>query len=285
MKIVKFLGGIGNQMFQYAFYRTLKENFPVVKADIAGFSNYTLHNGLELERVFPIKLDRSANFENYLYGEMHTDLLSKIRRKTYGKWKSYYKEKQFSYFDPNILTDPENRYYWGYWQNERYFKSIEQQLRNDFTFKNELASRNKEMLQEMLKTNSISVHVRRGDYNNHPILGNICDLDYYKKAIGIISEKIANPVIYTFSNDIQWCKENLAFAHAKYIDWNNDQDSYIDMQLMSNCKHNIIANSSFSWWAAWLNTNENKTVLAPSRWFNEENFDINTIIPPEWEKV
>ena len=136
------------------------------------------------------------------------------------------------------------------------------------------------------KKNSISIHIRRGDYL-HPkfnhLYGNICTIEYYKEAITILQQKYANLHFYIFSDDISWVKENLPIVPSTYIDWNKKEDSWQDMYLMSQCKHNIIANSSFSWWGAWLNNNPNKTVICPSRFMNLNQ--QSDIVPEDWIQI
>ncbi len=124
-----------------------------------------------------------------------------------------------------------------------------------------------------------------GDYVNHPIHGGICTMDYYQQAIDIMKSKIVNPKFFIFSNDIEWCHSHLKLADAVYITGNKGENSYRDMQLMSMCKHNIIANSSFSWWGAWLNNNPDKIVIAPAKWFNDPKINTRDLIPDDWIKI
>lgn len=268
-------------MFQYAFYKSLEQYFATVKADISGFKNYPLHNGFELERVFHLKLRYSSNIENLMLGG-GPYLLAKAWKIICKLIDRYYYCKSPLYFDPNIFKDKGNTYYWGYWQNERYFSNISDQIRSDFTFRNRFSEKNVWIKDMINSTNSVSIHIRRGDYVDHPRHGGICDTEYYHKAIKYIDTKILTATYFVFSNDIAWCKNNLDIANCYYIDWNKGEESYIDMQLMSLCQHNIIANSSFSWWGAWLNNNSHKIVISPSRWFNEGAHDINDIIPNSW---
>src|SRR5690606_38192956 len=148
---------------------------------------------------------------------------------------------------------------------------VAEELREHFQFPQITDIKNKELIQHIQQRNSVSLHVRRGDYliasNQH--LGSICDNAYYEKAITYINEKTDSPLFVIFSNDIPWCKETFNNIDAIFVDWNTGNQSYIDMQLMSLCKHNIIANSSFSWWGAWLNNNPDKIVVSPNKWINE----------------
>lgn len=153
--------------------------------------------------------------------------------------------------------------------------------------------KNQKILEKITQTNSVSIHVRRGDYYNNEsafkIHGNITTKKYYENALEFIKEKVKNPVFFVFSDEFEWVKKNLYFfsnyGEVHIIDWNKGFDSYIDLQLMSNCKHNIIANSSFSWWAAWLNKNKNKIVISPKKWVNNINENKIDIIPNNWIKI
>ncbi|MCX2450385.1 alpha-1,2-fucosyltransferase [Pedobacter sp. PLR] len=282
MKIIRFLGGLGNQMFQYAFYKAIEKRFPDVKADLTGFKDYPLHNGLELERIFDIQLTKVTPLINDLYNTDNRNwILRKLRRLL--NLKNAYKRDDHPFtFDPGVFQNSEFLYYWGYWQNQGYFIDIAEEIKAAFTFKLPLNEENQQILQQIKEANSIAVHIRRGDYLKDPLLGGCCGKDYYQQAIDVIQKTTANPQFFIFSDDISWCKESLSLTGATFISWNKGQDSYIDMQLMSQCKHNIIANSSFSWWAAWLNQHPNKIVIGPNKWVNDPLYAGNNIIPPDW---
>ncbi|SDK81065.1 Glycosyl transferase family 11 [Pedobacter sp. ok626] len=284
MKIVKFLGGLGNQMFQYAFYLSLRKNFNNVKADISNFKNYTLHQGFELNRIFNIDLDLASSFSIDLYNIHNRKWMYRKLRSILGLKKAYFIEAEEFQYRPQIYQNVAPTYYDGYWQNENYFSDIEGQLRKAFEFKKPLTGRNLELAKIITSTQSVSIHIRRGDYLNHPVHGNICNLDYYSEAKQIIDKEIDRPQYFIFSDDINWCIENLNIESAHYINWNTGNESYIDLQLMSLCKNQIIANSTFSWWGAWLNTNENKLVIAPKKWLNT-NPNSSEILLEQWIKI
>jgi hypothetical protein len=273
MKIIKVIGGLGNQMFQYAFYLSIKQHFPTenVLIDNSLFASYSLHNGFELPNVFNV-VPEYADTKNIKKLSRYSSnyYISRILRHILPQKKTEYIESVYFLFDPKVFYKKFDAYYDGYWQNENYFNQIENKVRRNFIFKKELDKRNQNLVNLIQKENSVSIHIRRGDYVNHKIFGGICDLNYYKNAIRFICEKIDQPVFYIFSNNIEWCNENLATllkGHCySFVNWNNSTNSYIDMQLMSNCKYNIIANSSFSWWAAWLNNYKGKIVIAPQKW-------------------
>jgi len=159
-------------------------------------------------------------------------------------------------------------------------------IRNDFTLKNKPDKLNNEISKIMQDTNSVSIHIRRGDYIANPITfqyHGLCSMEYYKKAIQYINENINRPIFFFFSDEIDWVKDNLKIPKDCYfIDHNKMENDYLDLWLMSQCKHNIIANSSFSWWGAWLNTNKEKIVIAPKKWFNNAAIDTTDLIPEEW---
>lgn len=271
MKIVKFLGGLGNQMFQYAFYLSLAKRYSNIKADVSGFDDYLLHNGLELENIFNIKLDKANPLIVKIFNPKYSAWKYRKLRRILNLKKAFYNEKKFFIFDEEALINSKSRMYWGYWQNENYFKHITEEVRSSFIFKYPLESENLKISKLILNSESVSIHVRRGDYVGHSLLGGICDLNYYNEAISIIQKRTINPLFFIFSNDIDWCKTNLNLKNAHYISWNENEKSYIDMQLMSICKHNIIANSSFSWWGAWLNDNQDKIVISPKKWINSSS--------------
>jgi hypothetical protein len=174
----------------------------------------------------------------------------------------------------------------GYWQTENYLIDIKDTILNDFQLKLPLRNELKEIALKISDSNSVSIHIRRGDYaqdkktNAHH---GTCSLEYYQEAIKLITEKIQNPIFYIFSDDIEWVKENLKINYPKYHVEGNK--GFEDMELMKNCKHNIIANSSFSWWAAWLNTNKEKIIIAPKNWLNNPKFDTSDVVPNSWIKI
>ena len=166
----------------------------------------------------------------------------------------------------------------GYWQSEKYFESIEDIIRNVFTFP-EASEQNKAIAREMAASTSVSIHVRRGDYLRY-FPNNVLDEAYYGPAMAYFTERFKDVHFFIFSNDISWCREHLSAERISFVDWNTGKDSPYDMWLMTQCKHNIIANSSFSWWGAWLNNNPEKIVIAPGRWFDE--FSTPDIYCKDW---
>lgn len=286
MIIVKLMGGLGNQMFQYALARKLELKGEKALLDVTAYKNSRVHNNYELENIFdlhPLYANESdikkvrLNIKELSINER---IIRKIKLKV-GLPYSHYTEKRFYSFDPNVLKLTGNYYLEGFWQSYKYFIDIDEVIRNKFQFKKPLDENNKKILKFIQTTNSISIHIRRGDMLTNSLHSNICNLEYYEKSINTISEKIDKPVFFIFSDDVRWCKKHLKLDNIFYIEGNNGKDGYKDMQLMSMCKHNIIANSSFSWWAAWLNQNIDKIVIAPSRMINMK-LDFKDAFPSTW---
>ena len=283
MIAVDLFGGMGNQMFQYALGRHLaiknESSLTLFHVDV-GFSSqrpYAL-GCFKLASKAQIKLD-AKNKKAKIWRKL---------RNLLGVEESVVREDSF-HFDPKILDLRGNIHLHGYWQSEKYFKDIRPTILEDFTFVRPLNNRNQRIFDEIKKTNSVSVHVRRGDYvinqQTNKFHG-ICGPDYYKKAVDIIAKRVGNPVFYFFSDDIGWVKKNLKTNYKNvYVDLNIGEQSFVDMQLMSNCRHNILANSSFSWWGAWLNFNPGKIVVAPKKWFQDPSMDTKDLIPSGWIKV
>lgn len=295
MILVEVIGGLGNQMFQYGLYYKLKKMYgsDSVKLYAGRFESVRDNNGYELEKVFGIK-DAITDFPiSKKIVDDNNDIWSRIRRKLTGFREGYITEHQNLSFKPSILEQNMNKdlYYSGSWQSEKYFVEYKKDISEIFKFKKELHSKNKSIAEEIIRSNSVSIHVRRGDYVNNKayfrILGDVCGEEYYNRAIKLIEQKSVENSYFIFSDDIDWVKENFSILDNKkvtFVNWNTGIESHVDMQLMSLCKHNIIANSTFSWWAAWLNSNENKLVIAPRKWFKEKKLNED-IFPSEWIKI
>ncbi|MBA6224525.1 alpha-1,2-fucosyltransferase [Colwellia sp. MB02u-18] len=287
MKIVNIIGGVGNQLFQYAFYYSLKTKFnEVIKLDILRFDSYELHNGYELEKVFSINENYCTLQEKNYISSGDAGLFRKIQRKLgLSNNHELIEQKNEEYkFIPRLLGNVhEATYYRGYWQSYKYFEHLESEIKSKLIFPPITEKKNLLLINTMENLNSVSIHIRRGDYINHPEFGGICGIKYYRSAIEKIENNIISPFYVIFSNDIEWCKENLKLTNAVYVDWNENEKSFRDLQLMSLCKHNIIANSSFSWWGAWLNNNSNKVVITPEQWMKSKV--CNDLIPDDWLKV
>lgn len=286
MKIVNISGGLGNQMFQYAFALALKHQHP--KEDIyidiqhyhtiffKRYKSVNLHNGYEIDKVFPNANIPVASFKQLikLTYWMPNYVLSRVIRKIFPIRKTEYVTKRIDNqsFDKKALYYGQSCYYEGYWQSIHYYLNIKEEILRVYSHQHPNAY-NAALIKEMETNESVGIHVRRGDYLYSPDFQGICNLDYYKKAIsGILSDGV-NHVFYIFSNDIAWCRENLLeLLHGQkcvFCTENKGNNSCWDMFLMTHCKDLIIANSSFSWWGAFLNKRVNR-VYAPYPWFNRD---------------
>jgi hypothetical protein len=292
MIISHIIGGLGNQMFQYAAGRALSLDWgEPFKLDISRFEGYGLHQGFELQRVFNCAADiaTEAEVRSLLGWQFPPAIRRVVARPSMSvlRRQNFVVEPHFHYW-AGIKQIPYNSYLAGYWQSESYFQSQAATIRADFAFKLPLTDQNIALTTQIKQVNAVSLHIRRGDYANNPkttATHGLCSLDYYRAAMQHIAERVQSPYFFIFSDDIAWVKKNLAinFPH-QYIDHNQGAESYNDMRLMSLCQHNIIANSSFSWWGAWLNTNAHKIVVAPKQWFANTT-NVADLIPSSWERL
>ena len=275
MIIVNVKGGLGNQMFQYALYFTLKTLEKDAKLCIDHFK-YSTKNGINIPNhgkyflvtnVFDVEPIIATPKETYRLGRIKMDFLSRGLRKL-GIYKTtHILEKSNSMLNIDDILSMDDIFLDGYWQDFSLFERAEEALRNELVFRKKLDDRNAELSLKIKTTNSVCVHVRRSDYllSNgfaHQTLG------YYNNAFGYFKNIIDSPHYYCFSDDIKWCKESFKQNNIEFIDWNTGEKSFIDMQLMSMCKNNIVTNSSFSVWAAWLNLNPNKIVIRPEHYYS-----------------
>src|SRR5436190_9560810 len=281
MVVVKLEGGMGNQLFQYAAGRYLAQKLNAeLKLDIDIYTTenkrqYALHH-FNVQEVFSKARER----KNLKRKEFFRRQLNKLG----ADLKSYWYTEQITGNDIDVEKLTDNVFLEGFWQSEKYFKPIESTIRKEFIVKDQPSALNRKYLDEIRSVNSISIHVRRGDYvtdkETNAVHG-VCDLEYYRKAIDRMSTEINDPRFYIFSDDMKWTKENISSSiHPFAYSAHNQAAPHEDLRLMYSCKHHIIANSSFSWWGAWLNMNTEKKVIAPRNWFRTlENRDI---IPTGW---
>lgn len=271
MKTVKLIGGLGNQMFQYALYRAMElKGFDVCLDDFTYFNrqNAPAHLAYHLD-IFGLKYNKMnpENMPEYLINPK--SLLFKVFHK-FHFGPTYYFEKHVSKFDPSVFDDKnKNQYFEGYWQTAKYFENYREEIKKDFQYVGEWTKKNKEYRDFMKNSNSVSLHIRRGDYIGRKAYEGICSEDYYHKAIDYIKEHVDSPNFFVFSNDLGWCKAFFGDEdNVVYVEGNDVEHSYMDMVLMTFCKHHVIANSSFSWWGAWLGA-EGGITIAPNRWYQE----------------
>lgn len=278
MIIVKIYAGLGNQMPQYALGRHLAIlNNTELKLDLTSFETYKRHRysldhfNIQANIATPKEINRLKT--------------NKLMRKLGFIKPSHIIEAEHT-FNEKILELRGDFYVEGYWATEKYFKEIKDVIRKDFTVKEELSGKNKEVADMIAGANSVSLHIRRGDYLDNPEVYKTFGMDYYDRAVQLIAQKIDNPHFFIFSDDMSWVKKNLILNFpTEYVDHNLANKNYEDMRLMSLCQHNIIANSSFSWWGAWLNNHTDKIVIAPQKFFNDAELSKNDIIPESWIRM
>lgn len=298
MITTKLEGGLGNQMFQYAAAKALATKLECpLQLDISAFNNRQIHNGFELAKF---ALSQSKNnihikttntpsrFESVGLSRLGKNKFVRFAlRKINSAKLNHYVEKDFS-FDENLFNLKPYTTIEGYWQSYRYFGNIRKQLLADFRFLEGLSKENQALAKKINSQNSVSLHVRRGDYvaNAHTnSYHGVCGLDYYQKAISEIEKRVPEPVYFIFSDDPEWTMQNLKnVTSPTFVTHNTGPNSFFDMHLMSLCKHNIIANSSFSWWGAWLNENPEKVVIAPKQWFAVDK-NTSDLLPPDWIRI
>ncbi len=287
--VVRLLGGLGNQLFQYAAGRSLAHKLRVpLKIDNNDFKRYKLHK-YSLEH-FNLSSEEASESQLKLFpvrgsASRKDKLLSKFFKK--GSY-TIFREKNLK-FDQSFFNNKAPIYLDGYWQSENYFKSIENVIRSEFTFKSPIDPLSNEILEKIINSNSTSIHIRRGDYVNDSATNfkhGTPSLEYYYQAINIILEQTVNPHFFIFSDDINWVKNSLIIdSRFTYVSHNDSLSNYQDLRLMSYCKNNIIANSTFSWWGAWLNSNRKKIVVTPKKWFNDGNLSQHDILPDYWISI
>lgn len=282
-------------MSQYALYLSKQHKHPDSKISYS-FNNFSQsqHNGYELEKVFGIKcsskrVNRISNFIYRIYFGRKYKFVLKVLKAVLRKINIYCVIEKANYdFDESILNHNRGTVlYYGGWHSEKYFLDISNTIKKTFEFSlTDLNAESIKILQRIKFTNSIGMHIRRGDYMNpehYSVFGCVCTLDYYKKAINYIKSKVSNPVFFVFSNDLEWVKDNIEGVELFFVDCNNNKDSWMDMCLMSYCNHNIISNSTFSWWGAWLNNNDDKIVLCPHEFIH--NVRTKDFYPQSWIKI
>jgi hypothetical protein len=277
MVIVRLMGGLGNQMFQYAAARatSLRTGEPV-KLDLTWFadegSRVSPRRGYELD-AFGLELEVASE------GELARTLRRRIVRR-----RPRIIEDGSLRFDPRVLHARDVRLI-GYWQSERYFADQADTIRRDF----ELPPADPELERRIGAVESVSLHVRRGDYASsakvEAELG-VLPLDYYAAAIARMREELGSPEFFVFSNDAAWTEANLAIdAPHTFVRHPPGARAHHDLRLMSLCRHHVVANSSFSWWGAWLREGPDTLVVAPERWFLTPRYDTSDVVPERWLRI
>lgn len=291
MIISKLKGGLGNQLFQYAIGRRFAiDGQTDLKIDIGFFD----HQSNATQRDFKLqafRIDASIATEQDKEAVLGRSFFQPVKRRL---WKmgidifhwNYLRETTYGYHS-EVFKFKGSVYLDGYWQCPLYFESIRTQLLQEISIKNNLQTNDFiQKVEEMKDKNSIAVHIRRGDYVTNPIVNHqfgVCPIDYFKRAIHFFRQEVLNAEFYVFSDDIEWCKAN--FKAENDIQFVSGFADYEDLALISSCKHQIISNSTFSWWGAWLNQNFSKIVIAPKVWYIDSNLDTSLLIPAEWKRL
>lgn len=292
MIVTKVIGGLGNQMFQYAAgYALAREKRVPLKLDIRDFHDYKLHQGFELSRIFNISGTPASeeDIRAVLRWRSHPKIFSLLRRRRLAWARSsrlVFEPRRYDEYDVSRIS--KDCYLHGYWQSERYFSQSASALRKEFQFVLPLSEVNQACANAITSCNAVSLHVRRGDYvtdSKAASIHGVCSLTFYREAVKLISERVSAPTFFVFSDDLDWARANIKLPGAcHFVGHNSGSESYNDMRLMSMCRHHIIANSSFSWWGAWLNSRDDKIVIAPKRWFLVER-DTSDIVPEGWIRL
>ena len=289
MNIVQIHSGLGNQMFQYAFLMDLRENGLQCKADISVFDYRPSHNGYELDRVFMIDERYATKDECNRLADVSKAFFPYMRRKlgfTLKRQGTVINEPDPAEGIQLNLLKRDECYFIGYWQSERYFADIKPKIRSCFRFRQPLSLAAQQTAQQIAGTMSVGVHIRRGDYlkKRRQAEFDICGNAYYTHAVSYMQQQLGDCRFFVFSDDEQFDRQHISFpADTVFVSPSRGEQAWQDMQLMSMCKHNIIANSSFSWWAAWLNSNTDKIIVAPHIWFR--TMKRPDIIPDNWIKI
>lgn len=292
MIITQLTGGLGNQMFQYAFGRTLAERHNTeLKLDLTFYSDkkrnsaYNAIRGYDLP-IFNIRESIASEAEIWHFAKrVRIDIGDRILNRLLGVKKGHIREPHF-HFSEWANSSPDNSYLSGYWQSEKYFSSSVETLRSEFSFREPFAPAALSVADKIGGSESVCVHVRRGDFVTNPFNG-LCGRDYYENGAKIIQDKYPDVKFFVFSDDLGWCKQNLNFsAETTFVDGDFGPLKFReDLWLMSNCKHFVIANSSFAWWAVWLNGRNDNLVIAPKAWFQDRSFDTADLVPSRWIRL
>lgn len=296
MIIVKLMGGLGNQMFQYATALSVaKRNRSQLLVDKTSFDN--MHPN-DTPRTYDLgvfnisaKIASDSDLSKIRESDEQYGIKDKIKRrlvKSGPLWKIV--EPNASYYS-YIERAPNNSYLVGWWQNEKYFKEFRSSILKEFSPKNPLTDYTQKILEQIKSSpTTVSLHVRRSDYviNKHAnLFHGLASVEYYKNAIDYFTSRFDSPLFVVVSDDIKWCKSSLTMpANCIFVEPQKNRHDYEDMMIMKACDHAVIANSSFSWWGAWLSENPSQIVIAPSVWFQDEKANSETeIVPSSWKRL
>ena len=287
MIIVQLLGGLGNQMFQYAAGRSLAKSLGThLKLDIFAYDP-----GLDRQFAldcFKMEYEIATKSEvRSLASSLKTRIFRRLHKDFGVSFRDEFTERGFK-FDPRYRKVRNNTYITGYWQSPLYFEDYQDTVRSDFDFKPLKPGKAQDLMKDINNTSSVALHFRRGDYvanKKHAEFHGTCGIEYYQKAVNTINEDFPGATLYVFSDDIEWVKNNFRTSlETRYVS-DLALEDWEEMKLMSSCKHQVIANSSFSWWAAWLNPFPEKKIIAPKTWFLDSSIDTTDLIPTSWIRI
>lgn len=294
MIITQLTGGLGNQMFQYALgYILSTKNQDDLYLDLAIFAdnkNGDTPRPYEMD-IFKIGTPDCTVHDRIRLGDENPiiGMINRVFHTHLNADPPTLVKESGHHFSPSVLTMKGDLYLRGFWQTDKYFREYRDQILKIFTFRKKISKQSTQTLREIESKNSIAVHVRRGDYLSNPAAKKyhgLCNPSYYQKAAVMIAKKIECPVFYVFSDDPEWCQSNLKFGgKTVFVTHNSGGSSWQDMRLMTACQHHIIANSSFSWWGAWLCQNAQKIVIAPKKWLATSSTQMDDICPSEWIRL
>lgn len=292
--IVRMRGGLGNQLFQWAFARSISSRLKTsYLIDWAPFSpEFKVHKYSLDHFAIKVPLATNTNMFGFVWVGRHYKFFNTFYRLMRFRrilMPFYYPERTFA-FDPVAFSKTGTTYFDGFWQTEKYFKDIVDEIRAELTLVKPLSLYSKKIEEKILKTpNAISLHVRRADLVHNPIMTafhGYCSPEFYAAAIERIVKDVPSPHFFIFSDDYEWVVEHFKSLPYPYTCIKNGADkNYEDLYLMSKCRHHIISNSSFGWWGAWLNPRKDKIVIAPSKWFVTTKNDTRDLLPEDWIKI
>jgi hypothetical protein len=302
MIVVRLMGGLGNQMFQYATARRAAHaNNTALKLDLGWFRNHARDSS-----PYPLSSWRRTTYRRYELGcynivenfATEQEVAALVPKRCFdayvpGRVRGILRSRNSCYvgertrsFEARVLRVGDGVYLDGYWMSEKYFCDIADLLTREYTIRGASSPANEALAELIGSVNAVSLHVRRGDYVTNHVTNSyhgVCPLDYYHLAASHIAHMMEKPHFFVFSDDPDWVRANLTLsAPTVYVEENDTDTGYEDMRLMALCKHNIIANSTFSWWGAWLNRNPAKIVYAPRKWFSAAQTDMESLLPPSW---
>lgn len=287
MIIAEIVGGLGNQLFEYAHARALSIKLnQELRFDLSFFERYHIPDVYRLNFFNTnINIATSDEIDRIKRRIRKPDLFRRIYKKVGGSpyinTKHHFDNNRIDSCEIDSLRIIDDLYISGYFDSEKYFSNNIKIIKKEFTLKEPLNLENLDVMFQIIESNSVSIHIRRGDYVGNPFFAEI-PIDYYYKAVNYIEDQSPDSIYYIFSDDLEWVRSNLHLNRKMvFVKCNNAKTDYMELKLMAACKHNIIANSSFSWWGAWLNDNPSKIVISPSIWYNNNN---NNITPANWLK-